>query len=325
MTSSPPADILVLNQEKVMGTMDELLEEILKECTVFSKEGKVASYIPELAKANPADFGIAILSSDGRFSRAGDCGKVFTIQSIVKPILLLQALMDNGVEYVRAHVGVEATGKPFDAINYTEQTLLSDHINPMVNMGAIAMCTMIGGASYEERFDRLLELTRRLAGNDKIGLDEKVYQSEKRTGNKNRALAYLLKTYGMIEDDVEQVLDCYFRACSIQVDCVDLAHIGFALASHGRPAQDGERIFPSEYASYVNAILMTCGMYDGSGDFAVKVGVPAKSGVGGGIMAVVPTRMGIGIFSPALDEKGNSVAGIRALEALSRKLYLSIF
>lgn len=305
--------------------MDELLEETIKECAAFSRKGKVASYIPELANADPADFGIAILSSDGRFSRAGDCHKRFTIQSIVKPVLLLQALMDNGIEHVRAHVGVEATGKPFDAINYTEQTLLSDHINPMVNMGAIAMCTMIGGSSYEEKFGRLLALTRRLAGNDGIGLDEKVYQSEKRTGNKNRALAYLLKTYGMIEDDVEQVLDCYFRACSIQVDCEDLAHIGFALANHGRLTRDGERIFPSEYASYVNAILMTCGMYDGSGDFAVKVGVPAKSGVGGGIMAVVPTRMGIGIFSPALDEKGNSIAGIRALEALSRKLYLSIF
>ena len=305
--------------------MDELLEKTIEECAAFSKKGKVASYIPELEKANPADFGIAILSSDGRFSRAGDCHKRFTIQSIVKPVLLLQALLDNGVEYVRAHVGVEATGKPFDAINYTEQSLLSDHINPMVNMGAIAMCTMIGGDSYEEKFRRLLDLTRRLAGNDSIELDERVYLSEKRTGNKNRALAYLLKTYNMIEDDVEEVLDCYFRACSIQVDCVDLAHIGFTLANHGRRMREEERIFPAEYASYVNAILMTCGMYDGSGDFAVKVGVPAKSGVGGGIMAVVPTRMGIGIFSPALDEKGNSIAGIRALETLSRKLYLSIF
>ena len=238
----------------------------------------------------------------------------------------MQALLDNGVDYVRSRVGVEATGKPFDAINYTEQTLLSEHINPMVNMGAIAMCTMIRGGSYAEKFERLLNLTRLLAGNDEICLAEDVYLSEKKSGNKNRALAYLLKTYGMIQDDVEEVLDCYFRACSIRVDCADLAqHIGFVLANHGRQPMTGERIFPSEYASYVNAILMTCGMYDGSGDFAVKVGVPAKSGVGGGIMAVVPTRMGIGIFSTALDEKGNSIAGIRALEILSKRLYLSIF
>ena len=296
--------------------MDELLEEILRECAPFTAQGTLADYIPELAKADPRSLGIYMVSSDGRISRAGDYHQYFTIQSIVKPILLLQALLDNGVDYVRSRVGVEATGKPFDAINYTEQTLLSEHINPMVNMGAIAMCTMIRGGSYAEKFERLLNLTRLLAGNDEICLAEDVYLSEKKSGN---------KTYGMIQDDVEEVLDCYFRACSIRVDCADLAHIGFVLANHGRQPMTGERIFPSEYASYVNAILMTCGMYDGSGDFAVKVGVPAKSGVGGGIMAVVPTRMGIGIFSPALDEKGNSIAGIRALEILSKRLYLSIF
>ena len=244
---------------------------------------------------------------------------------IVKVPQTIQRLMDNGIEEVRRHVGVEATGKPFDAINYTDQSLLSDHLNPMVNMGAICMCTLIKGDTYQEKFEHLLQLTRRLAGNDSICLNETVYRSEKATGSKNRALAYLLKTYGMIRDDVEEVLDCYFRACSIQVCCADLARIGFVLANHGRLPISGERVFPSEYASYVNAILMTCGMYDGSGEFAVKVGVPAKSGVGGGIMAVVPTRMGIGIYSPALDGKGNSVAGIKALETLSQRLYLSIF
>ena len=233
--------------------------------------------------------------------------------------------MDNGEEYVRSRVGVEATGKPFDAINVTDQTLFSDHLNPMVNMGAIAMCTLIKGKDYEERFRRLLDLTRQLAGDQEIDLDQQVYLSEKRTGNKNRALAFLLKTYGMIEDDVEQVLDCYFKACSISVNSKDLAHIGFVLANRGKLPQTEERIFPSRYATYVNAILMTCGMYDGSGDFAVNVGVPAKSGVGGGIMAVVPTRMGIGIFSPGLDGKGNSLAGIKVLEELSKRMYLSIF
>ena len=306
--------------------MTELLEEILEECAHFTSEGELANYIPELAKADKNDFGICIISSNDRVSRTGDYKKKFTIQSIVKPILLLQALMDNGIECVKSHVGVEATGKPFDAINYTDQALLSENINPMVNMGAIAMCTLIKGDTYQEKFERLLQLTRKLAVNDEIDMDEAVYLSEKRTGNKNRALAYLLKTYGMIgENDVEEVLDCYFRACSIRVTCEDLAKIGLTLAAHGKSPFTGERIFPKQYAYYVNAVLMTCGMYDGSGEFAVKVGVPAKSGVGGGIMAVVPTRMGIGIYSPALDKKGNSVAGIKALEALSKKLYLSIF
>ena len=305
--------------------MTELLEEILEECIHYTKEGKLANYIPELAKANPEDFGIYIISSDKRASKTGDYQKQFTIQSIVKPILLLLALMDNGIDRVKEHVGVEATGKPFDAINYSDQSLVSEHLNPMVNMGAIVMCTLIKGDTYDEKFDRLLDLTRKLAGNPEIELDENVYLSEKRTGNKNRALAYLLKNYGMIEDEVEDVLDCYFKACSIKVNCADLAKIGLTLANHGKSPVTGERIFPSNYANYVNAILMTCGMYDGSGEFAVRVGVPAKSGVGGGIMAIVPTRMGIGIFSPALDSKGNSVAGIKALELLSKRLYLSIF
>lgn len=188
------------------------------------------------------------------------------------------------------------------------------------------MCTLIKGENYQEKFARLLNLTRRLACNPDIEMDESVYMSEKSTGNKNRALAYLLKSYGMMgEEEVEDVLDCYFRACSIKVNCEDLAKIGLTLAMHGKSPYTGERIFPKRYAYYVNATLMTCGMYDGSGEFAVKVGVPAKSGVGGGIMAVVPTRMGIGIYSPALDKKGNSVAGIKALEKLSEKLYLSIF
>lgn len=305
--------------------MEELLEELLEECRPYTKQGQVATYIPELAKRNPDNFGVYVISSDGKHYQAGDCKKQFTIQSIIKPILLLQALIDNGEEYVRKRVGVEATGKPFDAINVTDQSLVSENLNPMVNMGAIAMCTLIHGDTYEEKFNRLLDLTRRLAGNPDIDVDEAVYESERLTGNKNRALAFLLKSYGLLEDDVEEVLSCYFRACSIRVSSKDLASIGFVLANRGKTLQEEERIFPRRYANYVNAILMTCGMYDGSGDFAIKVGVPAKSGVGGGIMAAVPTHMGIGIYSPALDQKGNSVAGIQFLERLSKRMYLSIF
>lgn len=305
--------------------MEELLEELLEECRPYTGQGKVATYIPELAKGDANDLGIYILRSDGKHYKAGDYQKRFTIQSVVKPILLLLALMDNGEEYVRARVGVEATGKPFDAINVTDQSLLSEHLNPMVNMGAIAMCSLLKGKDYGERFQRLLELTRTLANDPEIKLDESVYLSEKRTGSKNRALAYLLKSYGLLEGDVEEVLDCYFKACSISVNSKDLAHISFTLANRGRVAKTDEKVFPGKYAHYVNAVMMTCGMYDGSGEFAIKVGVPAKSGVGGGIMAVVPTRMGIGIFSPALDSKGNSVAGIQVLERLSKRMYLSIF
>ena len=238
--------------------MEELLERLLTECRPYTARGKAADYIPELAKADPSRLGIYVIGANGKENWAGDCRQPFTIQSVIKPILLLQALLDNGEELVRSRVGMEATGKPFDA-------------------------------------------------------------------SKNRALAYLLKSYGLLEDDVEEVLDCYFRACSIQVDCRALAHIGAVLSNRGRLPNSNEQIFPAHLARMVNAILTTCGMYDGSGDFAIRVGVPAKSGVGGGIMAVVPTRMGIGIYGPALDRKGNSVAGIQLLEKLSRELYLSIF
>ena len=187
--------------------MEELLEQLLEECRPYTAQGKLADYIPELAKGDISDLGIYVVRSDGKHYHAGNYKKNFTIQSVVKPILLLLTLMDNGVDYVRSKIGVEATGKPFDAINVTDQRLLSDHLNPMVNMGAIAMCTLVKGADYQERFHRLLELTRLLAGNPEIEVDEAVYLSEKRTGHKNRALAFLLKSSGMIEDDVEQVLD----------------------------------------------------------------------------------------------------------------------
>ena len=305
--------------------MEQLLEELLAASRPYTKEGRLADYIPELSKADPNALGIYVVSSDGKHSWAGSYNQPFTIQSIVKPILLLLALMDNGIDAVRARVGVEAKGKPFDAINTSEQALDSEHLNPMVNMGAIVMCTLIRGETYQERFARLLDLTRKLADNPDITVDEAVYRSEKSHGSKNRALAYLLKTYGFLQDDVEEVLDCYFRACSIRVDCRNLAHIAAVLANRGRAPGSDERIFPARFAQYVNAILLTCGMYDGSGEFAIRVGLPAKSGVGGGIMAAVPTRMGIGIFSPALDRKGNSVAGIHLLEQLSQRMYLSIF
>ena len=305
--------------------METLLENLVDECACYTKEGALANYIPELAKADPEKLGAYILSSDGKSYASGDYMHKFTIQSIVKPILLLQALVDNGIEVVTSKVGVEATGKPFDAINVGGQKLNIKHLNPMVNMGAIVMCTLIKGETYDEKFNRLLSLTRELADNPEIDIDMAVYESEKKWGNKNRALAYLLKSNGMLDDDVEEVLDCYFKACSISVTCKDLANIGFILANRGKRLAKRGRVIPAEYARYVNAVLMTCGMYDGSGEFAIRVGIPAKSGVGGGIMGVAPTKMGIGIYSPSLDEKGNSVAGIHLLEKLSNQLYLSIF
>ena len=305
--------------------MNDLLNRILAECAHFPAQGHVATYIPELANVNPDQIGIFVSSEDGRTYSAGNCFVPFTMQSVVKPLILLQALMDSGVEAVRALVGVEATGKPFDAFNYSDQALTGAHINPMINTGAIALCTLIHGDTYREKFSRLLNLARHLAENPGIGVDDAVYRSEKKTGNKNRALAYMLTAYGMISDPVEEILDCYFRACSICVTCQDLARIGRIFADHGKHPATGEQLFPAAYAKYVNATLATCGMYDGSGEFALTVGFPAKSGVGGGIMGVIPGKMGIGVFAPALDKHGNSVAGVQVLARLSEALDLNIY
>ena len=194
-----------------------------------------------------------------------------------------------------------------------------------MSIGAIALCNLIKGESYEEKFQRLLALTRKLANDSNIYMDEAVFLSEKNAGNKNRSLAFLLKAHGLLKDDVKDVLDLYFKACSISVTTKNLATIGSAFANGGKLPGSKVRLFSGRYAHYVNAVMMICGMYEGSGNFAVDVGIPAKSGISGGIMASVPTRFGVGIFSPALDNKGNSAAGVQALKHLSNQMCLSIF
>ena len=305
--------------------MNNTLQELIRQCAPCVSTGHVATYIPQLANADPNAIGVCIVAEGKELGFAGEHRVRFTMQSVVKPIILLQALMDSGMERVRSLVGVEATGKPFDAFNYSDQALTGAHINPMINTGAIALCTLIHGNTYEEKFARLLETTRKLAGNPHIEVDPAVYESECETGHKNRALAYMLKAYGMVSDPADEILSCYFRACSILVDCHDLARIGYIFAHHGTHPETGEVYFPKAYAKYVNATLATCGMYDGSGGFALDVGFPAKSGVGGGIMGVIPNRMAIGVYAPSLDKHGNSVAGVQLLARLSSLLDLSIY
>lgn len=304
--------------------MKQLVQTILEDCRPYIAEGHLASYIPELANADLNDIGMYVYDKDGQADMGGDWQKRFTIQSICKPILLLLAVKDNGIDFVKEHVGVEATGKPFNAIDYSEHVLLREHINPMVNIGAIAVCNLIKGDSQRDRLNRLISFTSKITANPEIEIDHSVFESERATGNKNKALGYLLKSSGIITGNVEDLLDVYFAMCSLKVNCKDLANMGLLLANHGKTL-DGEQILSAEETRFINAILTISGMYDGSGDFATTVGIPAKSGVGGGIMSVVPGRMGIGIYSPALDKKGNSVAGIKMLEQLSKELDLSIF
>ena len=233
--------------------------------------------------------------------------------------------MDNEWTYVFSKVGMEPSGDPFNSIMKLETNDTKKPCNPMINAGAIVTTSLIKGASPEEKEERMLKFFRRLAKNDNIGINYDVYKSEKVSGDRNRAMAYLLKNDGFIHGNVEDVLDLYFKQCSIEIDAVDLARIAMNLASYGIDIENGERVISERVSRMVKTFMVTCGMYDASGEFAIRVGIPAKSGVGGGIMASVPNRMGIGVYGPALDKRGNSIAGVKMLEDLSHKLDLNIF
>lgn len=305
--------------------MKKLLDSLLDKNREAVKEGKVATYIPELAKADTNDLGICVVTLKGEVYKSGLADKKFTIQSISKVISLMLAILDNGKDNVFERVGVEPTGDSFNSIVNLEIRHKDKPYNPMVNSGAIVTTSLIEGDTKEEKFERLLEFTKRVTGNENITVNEEVYKSECETGNRNRALAYFLKSSGFLRGDVDETLDIYFRQCSIEVTTEDLAKFGAMLANEGVLPWSGERVISRDVCRIVKTIMVTCGMYDDSGKFAVHIGIPAKSGVGGGIMASVPRRMGIGVYGPALDDKGNSIGGKNILRDLSEEMDLSIF
>lgn len=303
----------------------EQLERLRKQASTCTGKGKVASYIPELAKEDPCQLGVSICMSDGTILSAGEADKPFTLQSISKIFSLTVALYQNGHQYVFERVGKEPTGDPFNSIIKLETIKPHKPLNPMINAGAIAVAGMIQGKNVQERLDCLLDMLRKMTGNPNIHVNEAVYCSEKKTADRNRALAWFLKDSGVLTGDVEETLDLYFQHCAIEVTATEVARLGMVLAADGVDVCTGERVFPAEIARICKTFMVTCGMYNASGEFAIDVGIPAKSGVAGGIMATVPQRMGIGVFGPALDEKGNSVAGVKLLELLSKEWNLGIF
>ncbi len=285
-------------------------------------EGAVADYIPELATAKPEWFGICAVSAGGQAFDVGDCDRRFTIQSISKAFVYGLALEDCGRDAVNRRVGVEPTGDAFNAIILDEAT--NRPFNPMVNAGAIATTDLIAGANATVRLKRILDMFRRYTGREHE-VDVPVFLSEKTTGHRNRAMAHLMLNFGMVSDRVEDSLDLYFQQCSILVTARDLAMMGATLSNGGVNPLTGERALDERYVQDVVSVMLTCGMYDYSGEWVYRVGIPAKSGVGGGITAVVPGRIGIGTFSPLLDAKGNSARGIRVCEDLSRDFGLHMF
>ena len=306
-----------------MVLSSELLAGILEEVRPLLGQGKVADYIPALAQV-PADrLGIAVCTVEGELFTAGDAFEPFSIQSISKALSLTLALTLYQEEEIWARVGKEPSGQPFNSLVQLEFEQGIPR-NPFINAGALVVSDLLETRLTAPR-QRTLELVRRLCGNPAIMADQVVARSEHQHSARNAAIAYLMKAYGNFENEVDKVLQSYFNACAIRMSCVDLARAFVYLANRGVPLGESTPLLPARTTKQVNALLATCGLYDEAGDFAYRVGMPGKSGVGGGIMALIPGELSICVWSPELNKAGNSLAGTAALELLAERLGRSIF
>lgn len=285
-------------------------------------EGHVATYIPELRNADPEHFAISLAMASGRLFEVGDCEQPFTIQSISKPFTFGMALETVGRTKVAKHVGVEPSGDAFNGISLQPGT--NRPHNPMINSGAIAITALLHARYGDETFELVLERLSLAAGRS-LCVDEAVFESERLTGHRNRAIAHLLLNFGMVHEQAEHALDIYFRQCAILVTCRDLAIMGATLANMGRNPLTGATAFEIGSVKSMLSIMFTCGMYDYSGEWAYRVGLPAKSGVSGGVVAVVNRQLGVATFSPRLDSRGNSSRGIEVCSELAGRFGLHAF
>ncbi|WP_084456457.1 glutaminase A [Nocardia coubleae] len=297
------------------GVVAGILDEVYAACR-DDTSGAPADYIPELAAVAPDSFGLCLATADGLVYRVGDTDVGFTIQSISKPFTYALALADRGLDEVARHIDVEPSGEPFNEIALEPDTQRPS--NPMINSGAITAASLIEGP---DEFERVRDCYSRFAGRE-LRVNDAVYQSESRTGYRNRAIGYMLRSVGIIDVDPDAVVDRYFRQCSIEVTCADLAVMAATLADNGVNPATHERALSTALTERVLSVMTTCGMYNAAGDWVTTVGLPAKSGVGGGIIAVLPGQLGISVYSPRLDGQGNSVRGVAACRELSRRLEL---
>ncbi|USK72214.1 glutaminase [Peribacillus asahii] len=300
----------------------------------YATKGQNATYIPALGKVNSSQLGISIMGSDGTMIKSGDWEVPFTLQSISKVISFIAACLGRGISYVLERVDVEPTGDAFNSIIRLEMHKSGKPFNPMINAGAITVASLLPGNSAQTKLEFLYALIEKMIGK-RPAINEEVFHSEWQTAHRNRALAHYLKETGFLESDVEEALEVYLKQCSIEINTEDIALIGLILAHDGYHPIRKEQILPKKVARLTKALMLTCGMYNASGRFAAFIGLPAKSGVSGGIMAVVPPRLrrelpfqdgcGIGIYGPAIDEYGNSFPGVMLLEHIAQEWDLSIF
>ena len=307
-----------------MSDLEAAVQDIAAEMTARMDRGDVANYIPELARVDPQAFGLAVATVDGRMIAAGNAAAPFSIQSISKVFTLTLALGLVG-DRLWARVGREPSGNPFNSIVQLERERGIPR-NPFINAGAIAVTDVIlSGHQPREALGEILRFMQFAAQDDSICIDKAVAESEKRTGFRNAALANYMKSFGVLENPVDFVLGVYFHHCAIAMSCRQLATAGLYLAAGGRIPATGMSVVSSERARRINALMLTCGHYDGSGDFAFRIGLPGKSGVGGGILAVAPGKASIAVWSPGLDLNGNSHLGAIALERLAKRMGWSVF
>ena len=304
--------------------LDSVVKEIVEEMKHRTDRGEVASYIPELARVHNSGFGLYVIDEAGNVGAGGDCETPFSIQSVSKVFTLTLALGMIGDRLWR-RVGREPSGSPFNSIVQLERERGIPR-NPFINAGAIAVTDVIlFGHQPREALGEILRFMQFLADDPSIKIDENVASSEQQTGFRNAALANYMKSFGVLENPVNLILGVYFHQCAIAMSCRQLAMAGRFLAHQGRNPTTGLSVVPAERARRINAIMLTCGHYDGSGEFAFRVGLPGKSGVGGGVLAIAPGKASIAAWSPGLDAAGNSHLGRVALEMLTKRLGWSIF
>jgi glutaminase len=307
--------------EQCASQIQEILDDIYEKYKGVD-DGEVATYIPELGKADPTHFAICLSTADGRLFRVGDYDKEFTIQSMCKPFAFQMALEQCGLEETFKHVGVEPSGDAFNSIELDAKT--SRPFNPMINAGAIAISSLIKRDAVEDGIQAFVDRMSAAAGRT-LRIDRDVLRSETLTGHRNRAIAYLMRNFGIIDEHLNESLDQYFAQCSVLVTCEDMARMAATAANMGRNPVTGEQVFDFQYLKYMLTVMFTCGLYDYAGGWAYEVGLPAKSGVAGGIFGVVNRQLGVAVYSPKLDAQGNSVRGILACKELATHLGLHAF
>lgn len=301
--------------------IDEKIKLAIQATEPYIGEGEVATYIPELSNVDPDSFGLSIVTTTGEVYNYGDHDKIFSLQSVSKVLSLIMALHDNDPEEVFKKVGTEPTKYEFNSLIPIEDKAA----NPFINAGAISTTSMILGANTDEKFARLIDTYEKLSGFKDAYMIEEIYKSEMETTDRNKSIAYFLKSIGIFEDNPEDVLDLYIRSCSIATTTESMAHLGAVLANKGLDLGSQYNLLSKSEVQIVVSQMATCGMYENSGRYLMSVGIPSKSGVSGGILGVVPGVCGIGVYSPRLDETGNSVRGKHLLHILGQQLDLSIF